>query len=151
MKKRSVTLMEVIIVLVIIGIFATLTLYHFSAYTEKNRAKGAQANLIVIYNAQKRYKLERGGYYRQEGRQEDCARAMSANGANVVALINANLNLDISDPYFTYCIYCQTYDAQGNALEFTAMARRNAEGACAGQSITLTDDNSVVTKNCSSW
>ena len=54
-KNLGVTLMELLIVLVIVGILAALRFSDFGKLNEKNKGVEAEANLYLIYNAQKRY------------------------------------------------------------------------------------------------
>lgn len=126
------SMIEVIIVLVISGIFASVGFANFTNFTEKNRGKNAETNLSVIFNAEKRYKLSNNEYF-------DCAGC-------AVTDMNSKLDIFIDDPYFTYTI---TVNEDG----FSAVATRNAKGKgpCAGKTVSITDDNSTPQKGCLFW
>jgi len=83
--------MEIIVVLVIIGILAALSVPTYTTMVIQGAAKASQNNLITIYNAQKNYYFNNGTY------------CTSANGiCNSLASINTTLSLNISDNNFTY-------------------------------------------------
>ncbi|MFA7677561.1 MAG: prepilin-type N-terminal cleavage/methylation domain-containing protein, partial [Candidatus Omnitrophota bacterium] len=108
-NPKAITLVELIIVLVILGIIFVFAIPSYQKSIERSRAKNAEFNLIAIYNAQKRYKLDTGGYY-------SCSAAPCD-----VQDIKENLGVEISDPYFIYAI-------SGGATIFTAEAKRLDEG-----------------------
>jgi len=77
--------MELIIVIVIIGILATLGFTHYGTYKESTLNKEAQANLRLIVAAERIYRMEIGSYFPCS--DNDC--------------INTNLRLylsNLSDP-----------------------------------------------------
>lgn len=55
--------MELVIVIIIIGILATLALVHYGSYKERTLDKEAQANLKLVIAAEKIYRMESGFYY----------------------------------------------------------------------------------------
>ncbi len=145
--KKGFSFLELIIVLIIVVVVTTLALPSYMKYTEKTRGKSAEANLMSIYNMEKRFKLDNGVYYQ-------CASACTASficpnpigcGANN-NIINRDLSLFIRDPYFRYSI------AINGASGYTVTATRLANsGPCSGSTMTMTDSSSVVTKNCAAW
>jgi len=56
------TLLELMIVVIIVGIMATLAVNAFFGPTETAREREAQANLKLIASAEKIYRLENGQY-----------------------------------------------------------------------------------------
>lgn len=62
-KKRSVTLLELIIAIVIIGILVVLAVPLFPKALEFTRSKQAVAALRQIYTAQRIYKIKEGFFY----------------------------------------------------------------------------------------
>lgn len=55
--------MELIVVIVILGVLATLALTQYGSYRERALDREAQANLKLIVAAEKIYRMEVGGYY----------------------------------------------------------------------------------------
>lgn len=89
--KSGITLIEIIIVIIILGVLATLGLTQFGPAREGALDREAQANLRLIIAAARIYRMEIGGYY------------AAANTAD----INANYRLLLPTPltpnwnYFT--------------------------------------------------
>jgi prepilin-type N-terminal cleavage/methylation domain-containing protein len=130
--RRGMSMIEVVIVVVISGIVASVGFANYTNFTEKNRGKNAETNLSVIFNAEKRYKLSNNEYF-------NCA------GCPVTD-INKALDIFIDDPYFTYTIIA-------DANDFSAVAARTAQGngPCTGKTVSITDDNSTPQKDCVAW
>ncbi len=66
MKKNALTLIEVLVVVIIIGVLSTVTyiqLGGFKAFIEHGYSREAQANLKLIAAAEKIYRREVGMYY----------------------------------------------------------------------------------------
>lgn len=61
------TLMELVVVIVIIGILATLAFTQYGPYKERVFDKEAIANLKLIQAAEKIYRMEYGFYYHRGG------------------------------------------------------------------------------------
>ena len=66
-EKRGFTLTELIVVIIIIGILATLALTHYRPVRERSLDKEAQANLRLIEAAQRIYRMEAGFFYPRTG------------------------------------------------------------------------------------
>jgi len=91
LKKKSFTLIEIIIVIVIVGILSAIALPNFGIMREKQLDKEAKAVLKLIQAAERIYRMENGSYY------------SSSN----IALINSNLRLGLPDtgtPNWTYAL-----------------------------------------------
>ena len=137
--KKGFSFLELVIVLVIVGVISTLAMPSYAKRIEKSRGKNAEANLISIYNMEKRHKLDDGTYY-------SCPPSVICNSN----LINAELGLLIRDPYFTYTI------ALEGATGYKATALRSATGPCSGSTMTITDGTMAITdgnviRNCVVW
>jgi len=61
-KKQGFTLAEVVIVIVIISVIATLAIPSFLATVERSRALEARNILLALFGSQKRYELENDVY-----------------------------------------------------------------------------------------
>jgi len=104
--KTGITLVEIIIVIIILGILATLGLTQFGGARERALDREAQANLKLIIAAAKIYRMEFGGYY------------AAANTAD----INANYRLLLPTPANPNWNYSTTV---GGASNYCAQATRN--------------------------
>lgn len=62
-RKGGVTLIEILIVIIIIGILVTLALPNFGTMRERALDKEAKANLKLIQAAQRIYRMENQSYY----------------------------------------------------------------------------------------
>lgn len=129
-------MMELLIVLVIVGILASLRFSDFGKLNEKNKGVEAEANLYLIYNAQKRYALENEGAY-YECDDKPC------EGKD----IQDNLDIELKGDNFTYEISCFTSPVTG----FSATAKRDGGDLCANQIMTITNDGGEVVKGCPQW
>lgn len=132
--KNSVTVIEIIIVVVIIGIISSFAIPSYQNSIERSKAENAEFNLLAIYNAEKRYKLDQGSYY-----------YCTADPCNLTNLKN-NLGVDISEPYFDYRI---TKPAGINS--FKAEAIRKPGNLCEGKKMTVTESGSTINKGCQIW
>ncbi len=134
-------MMELLIVLVIAGILAALRFSDFGKLNEKNKGVEAEANLYLIYNAQKRYALENDGQYY----------ACDPNPCNNDSNIYKDLGIEIKtdNPNFTYEISYFTSPVTG----FSATAKRKAGGGlCDGKIMTIDQAGGEVEKGeCPRW
>lgn len=86
MKKTYLTgftLMEMLVVIIIIGVLATLSVTHYGSYKERTLDREAQVNLKLIAAAEKIYRMEQTTFYPGTGSQSD------------IATINADLKLSL--------------------------------------------------------
>jgi len=150
--KKGFSFLELVIVLVIVGIISTLAMPSYAKRIEKSRGKNAEANLISIYNMEKRHKLDNGVYY--ECVTSPCAPnficPVTACTTDCSNIINTDLGLLIRDPYFTYTI------ATEGITGYKATATRLATGPCSGSTMTITDGTMAITdgnviRNCVVW
>lgn len=103
---KAFTLMEMIIVIVIIGILATLSVTHYGGHREKTYDREAQANLQLIIAAERIRQMEVGSYY----------------ASATIANLNTNLSLMLSTDASRIWDYLAT---AGGASACCAQATRN--------------------------
>ena len=95
------SLIEVMIVVIILGILASVAIPQYMKAIEKGRASEARNGLHIIYNAQRRYFLSNNNYYGGSGDIED------------------ELEIYLESDYFNF-------SSSGGANSFTATATRNS-------------------------
>jgi len=132
-KKTSFTLVEIVVVIILIAILYSIAIPTHEKLLEKNRAEAASFNLISLYNAEKRYKLD-----------NETAQYFTCGAACDLATLNDTLGVYINDSNFTYGI---VPDASG----FKATATRAGGNLCSGKTMTVMGSNSEVTKECQAW
>jgi prepilin-type N-terminal cleavage/methylation domain-containing protein len=103
---QGFTLTELVIVIVIIGVIATLAIPYFTTSQERARGKEAIINLKLMAAAEKIYRMESGNYYPLPGQGEQ----------SVVGQINSDLKLSLTEANWDYSI--------NNTNGFTARAKR---------------------------
>ncbi len=129
---KGFTLIEMIIVIIIIGVTSTLGLVMFTREFERRKGEEAEMNLIVIYNAQKRYKLTHGSYFTCPSCKAD--------------EIDRNLNIVILSDNFNFTVEDSPLSPGG----YRAVALRK-RGICGGKIAWLNDTDSTVYKECPQW
>jgi len=131
MDKFGFTLLEVMVVIIIIGILATIGLVNYTGTKEHALGKEAQANLKLIAAAEKIYRLETTDYY------------LSTD----MAAINANLKLAF--PTANYNWNYAITGTTGVTDAFTATASRaGAATDCVYKITNALDDPIVDTGTC---
>jgi prepilin-type N-terminal cleavage/methylation domain-containing protein len=93
MKNKSFTLLELIVVIIIIGVLATLGVAHYRVIQEQASGQEAVANLILIANAERIFRMENGFYY-----------PSPAATQTAVDVINTNLRLTLNERVWDYWI-----------------------------------------------
>lgn len=147
--EKSFSFLELMVVVVIVGIMTTLAMPSYAKYTEKSRGRNAEANLMIIYNMEKRFKLDNSSYY--ECATAPCYTCTVSPCAGCPATpctiqrINDNLGVFIRDPYFTYNI------EQVGTNDYKATATKVGSGLCSGRTMTISGSNKTLVKGCSIW
>ena len=139
MKKEGFTLLELLIVIIIVGILATLAIIQYKPYKENTLDREAQANLNLIYAAERIYKFESNNnvYY-----------SNSANNTN--AGINSGLSLQLSTGASTQPAdwnYTLTTCTSGGNSRFTAQAQRNSTDPVIARNWCLNSNDPSVTSD----
>jgi len=106
--KKGLTLIEIIVVVLVIGILAALSLPGFDKTKERTLDKEAQASLSLIQAAERIYKMEAGFYY-----------PPTTNTSNIADI---NTHLKVSLP--TAGTLNWSYSIDDSALTGTARAVR---------------------------
>ena len=132
-KEKGFTLIEAVITVVILGILASLAIANFSKMREHAIGKQAEADLIALYNAEKKYWLD--------------SSPASFFYSNNTGQINDTLGVELHDLHFNYSIV-PGEDNTG----FTATAvRKGKTGLCAGKKMSITEEGGEINKGCSVW
>ncbi len=90
MKKTGFTLVELLVTIIILGILAGIGIPQYTKTIEKGKMREAEANLYIMYMAEKMYKLDHPttGYI-------DCSGALNdAGGCNTI------LEVEMTAQYF---------------------------------------------------
>ena len=120
MLKRAFTILELLIVVIIVGVLATLGFVNYGGVREASITKEARANLKLIAAAERIYRMEVGYFYPDTG---------TVTGVGAENTINNNLRLSLPEANrrWNYEIDSES----GDADRFTATATRNDTTACA--------------------
>ncbi|MFA5304702.1 MAG: hypothetical protein WDL99_03470 [Candidatus Omnitrophota bacterium] len=120
--------------IIIIAILYSITVPTYGKLMEKNKAEAANFNLISIYNAEKRYKLD-----------NESSQYFTCGAVCDLAVLNDTLSVYINDNNFTYGV---VPDATGG---FKATATRVGGNLCNGKTMAVVGTNSEVIKGCQAW
>lgn len=131
-QKTGFTLLELAVVIIIVGILATLTLPRFVKFKENSLEKEATANLKLIQTAEKGYRLVESQYI---------------DGSNASAL---NSTLKISLPT-TSAIYWEYKVVDASSTVFTAKARRTTVSGGDGTTTRCIDQDDGEPVSACSW
>lgn len=118
--RSGFTLIEVLIVVIILGILASIAVPQYASSIEKAKTGEAKTNLGSILTGEKLYFLENETYI-------DLAD---------IAAINSNLDVDISGKYFTYAV------SGASTSAFLGTATRSG-GPYSTQTITMDQTGSI--------
>jgi len=128
-KKSGFTLIELVAVIIIIGILATVALPQFTRMREKAFDKEAMQILNTIKAAEMRYFVKTGSFYTTNvvviylGYNENYFRNIVQNFGPNVNDVNENLNLDISSNKWR--VYCYKSFLDPNNKDFMAIVSRS--------------------------
>ena len=126
-KKSGFTLLEIIIVIIIVGVLASLALPRFFRTVEYSRSTEAMQSLSSIRNSVERCYLQRSSY----------------------ATCNAFSSLDLADPGATAgSLFAYTFTGTWNAANFQLTATRNTvDGGDGASTVRLTSAAGDVTRS----
>lgn len=118
-RNSGFSLIELVVVIIIIGILATLAVVQYIPARERNLGKEAQASLKLIRAAERIRRMESGNYW------------PASSSETSITNINSNLSLMLTARYWNYTV-------TGGANTFSASAKRNAtSGTYAGCTWTI--------------
>ena len=116
-KKSGFTMLELLMVVIIIGILATLALPQYMGFVEKARAAEAISTIGAIRTAENLYKLENGTY--------------SANASNLAITVPTS-------GASTYWLYSVSGASDTGFSATASRTSKKSSGGVAGQTIVLT-------------
>ncbi|MBF0503743.1 MAG: prepilin-type N-terminal cleavage/methylation domain-containing protein [Candidatus Omnitrophica bacterium] len=109
--RQGMTLMEMIVVLIIVGIVAAFFFPNFFRNSQYPYSQNAKSNLLAIFPAQMHYNNDHGAYCISTTAAQPACAGVSAQCGGTMAALNCNLNLNISDSVYT--TYTCINDASG--------------------------------------
>ena len=112
LNKKSFTLLEIVLVIVVISVLAGLTLPQFPIVVERVRSSEGVHILTVLLAAQKRYAMENGGVYSSDPADLDVTIPPSPN-FSVPAIKNDPTRL-ATVTRSSYNLYTLRIDENGN-------------------------------------
>jgi len=113
MLRKGFTILELLVVVIIVGVLATLGFVQYGGVREASVTKEARANLKLIAAAERIYRMEVGYFYPRTG------------VANVIATINDDLRLSLPEANNRWDY---TINSQNNFDLFNATATRTTIG-----------------------
>ena len=109
-KKRSFTVVELVVVAIIIGILAMVAMPTYQVTRERTLGNEARANLRLVAAAERIYNMEAGGAYPPAG--------TITNPATILS----NLRVTLNENNWDYSI------TGGGGVNYSATAARNGTG-----------------------
>lgn len=133
---RGFSLIELVVVVAIIGILASIGIPSYHGYLQATRDKDAQLSLRMIASTQESYRLFSGSYYSSPGASTSSCSAdiASANDINISLLKTSKLSTN----YYLFCVYA---DASAATPTFTAKAVNTANTA---KTFAINQDGATV-------
>jgi prepilin-type N-terminal cleavage/methylation domain-containing protein len=131
---RGFTLLEVLIVVIIIGIIATVGLINYTGVRERALGKEARANLKLVAAAERIYRMEYGCYYGPQAEE---------------ANINTFLKLSLPTAARRTWDYAITGGGTATPDQFSSTASRTTStGATCTYTITQDQEEPTPGANC---
>ncbi len=87
LRKKAFTLIEVMIVIVIIGILASMASANFGTSMKKARARDARNNLVVIHSANLMYKARNAKHCVEDSKCADITNINNMNGTQTLNIV----------------------------------------------------------------
>ena len=106
-SRRAVTLMELMITVIAIGVIAALAIPSYRRTVERARSNEAVTNLNIISMGEKIYKIDNSTYW---------ADGVTCSGV-ACATINSKLNVDVTSQFYSLQV-------TGGGVAYTARADR---------------------------
>ncbi len=126
--QRGMTLTEVLIAVVVVGVLAGLALPNYFRTVEQARSNEAISNLNTVFMGQRIYRLNAGRFW------------PNPDGTDAtLATINTTLNLELTTQFYNTISVTST----GAGTAFTATASRGNTGA---KQFTI-DQNGTITES----
>ena len=129
---KAFTLMELMIVVVLIGILATIGIISWGDTQDDAKKKVAEVSTSSIYLVQQEYNSNNGGYYYTSG-------GCSSNTTQQIITELFDGNKDLSEKDFYYCI---SGSSNSNTFKITA---KNIINNC---QVMRDEKNEVTESNC---
>lgn len=131
MSRKGFTLVEVLIVVIIIGILASIGIPQFASSIEKAKGGECRAGLGHLQTAEKIYFAENETYYSFTADSSGTSRDLSL------------LDIILTQKYWVFDVSVPGTDEDGGATLFTATATRRTGGSYGNQYLKM-DHRGVI-------
>ena len=112
-REKGLTLIELMIVVIIVGILAAVAIPVYTSYVQRARRADAKTALLQVRGAQETWRAEKG-CYAQDG--VDCFGNASGGSAETKLTNTMGVSPSVISPYYTWSFTVKT------AAAFTAQA-----------------------------